>query len=138
MRLVSPIALAVGLAIATPVISGPAAAAGIGIVLLHARGSWPGFFDNIAPQLQAAGYKTAAPELCWSVHRQYSDTVDPCQKDIDTAVASLKAAGADQIVLAGHDLGALDAIYYSETHPGIAAVVAWEPRQNIRFPDDDD
>jgi hypothetical protein len=138
MRLAACLALIAGLAAAAPLAVPAADAAGIGIVLLHARGSWPGQFDDIVPKLQAAGYMTIAPEACWSVHRIYQGTVDECQGDIDVAIAGLKGGGADRIVLAGNDMGAMDALYYAGTHSGIAGVVAWGPRVVIRFPGDTD
>ena len=85
MRLTSSIAAILGLLFAVP-IAAPADAAGIGIVLLHLRGGWPGEFENIAPKLEAAGYPTIAPEACWSVHRIYAGTVDECQGDIDVTL----------------------------------------------------
>jgi pimeloyl-ACP methyl ester carboxylesterase len=137
MRLTSSIAAILGLLFAVP-IAAPADAAGIGIVLLHLRGGWPGEFENIAPKLEAAGYPTIAPEACWSVHRIYAGTVDECQGDIDVAISGLKGRGMDRIVIAGHDMGGLDAIYYAGTHPGLAGLIVWGPRVNIRFNGDDD
>jgi dienelactone hydrolase len=139
MRLASSLALILGLALTAPLLAPRAAdAAGIGIVLLHARGSWPGQFDGVAPKLQAAGYATVAPEACWSVHRIYQGTVDQCQVDIDKAIATLKSGGADQIVLAGNDMGGMDALYYAGGHTGLAGIVAWGPRDVIRLPGDSD
>jgi pimeloyl-ACP methyl ester carboxylesterase len=133
-------AVALGLSIAVTFGLGAASAsaAGIGVVLVHLRGGWPGEFDNIVPKLEAAGYPTVAPEMCWSVHRLYAGTVDECQGEIDVTIASLKARGIDRVVLAGHDFGGMDAIYYAGTRPGIAAVIAWGPRANIRATGDDD
>src|SRR4051812_29516994 len=139
MRLITPLALILGLAFAGPLaVPAPADAAGTGIILLHARGSWPGFFDNIVPKLEAAGYPVIVPEACWSVHRIYGGTVDECQSDIDVAISGLKGRGMDRIVLAGHDMGGLDAIYYAGTHSGLAGLIVWGPRANIRFNGDED
>src|SRR6185295_10436755 len=49
-----------------------------------------------------------------------------------------KGRGMDRIVIAGHDMGGLDAIYYAGTHPGLAGLIVWGPRVNIRFTGDDD
>src|SRR5215210_479921 len=112
-------ALAIGLGLAVTFGLGiaPAAAAGVGVVLIHLRGGWPGEFDNIVPKLEAAGYATIAPEMCWSVHRLYPGTLDECQGDIDFTLADLKGRGVDRIVLAGHDLGGMAAAYYAARHP---------------------
>ena len=132
------IAAALGLSLTLGLGVASSSAAGIGIVLMHARGSWPGQFDGVVPKLQAAGYMVVAPEMCWSVHRIYPAPVENCQGDIDTAIAGLKAAGADQIVVAGNDMGGMDALYYAGTHPGLAGVVALGPRVVIRLPGDSD
>jgi pimeloyl-ACP methyl ester carboxylesterase len=137
MRLASSLALILALLFAAP-LAVPADAAGIGVVLLHLRGGWPGEFENITPKLEAAGYPTIAPEACWSVHRIYAGTFDECQGDIDVAIAGLKGRGMDKIIVAGHDMGGLDAIYYAGTHPGVAGVIAWGPRANIRTNGDED
>src|SRR5438105_15679282 len=139
MRLASPLALILGLTFAAPLaVPATADAAGVGIVLLHLRGGWPGEFETIIPKLEAAGYATVAPEACWSVHRIYAGTVDECQSDIDVAISGLKAKGMDRIVIAGHDMGGMDAIYYAGTHPGLAGLIVWGPRVNIRLTGDDD
>jgi pimeloyl-ACP methyl ester carboxylesterase len=126
------LALAVGMGLAS------ASAAGIGIVLIHLRGGWPGEFDNIVPKLEAAGYRTIAPEMCWSVHKLYSGTIDKCQEDIDVAIAGLKGRGMDKIILAGHDFGGMDVAYYAGTHPGVSGLIVWGPRVNIRAAGDED
>src|SRR5262249_3687221 len=78
------------------------------------------------------------PEACWSVHRTYGGTVDQCLVDVDNAINALKAGGADRIVLAGNDMGGMNAIYYAGKHPHLAGLVLWGPRANIRFPGDED
>jgi pimeloyl-ACP methyl ester carboxylesterase len=128
-------------ALAVAAVVGPglssASAAGIGIVLVHFRSSWPGEFDNIRPKLEAAGYMTIAPEMCWSVFKLYGATLDECQKEIDVAIAGLKGRGADRIVVAGHDSGGMSALHYAGAHPELAGLIVWGPRANIRFNDDE-
>src|SRR4051794_5666236 len=68
--------VAVGIAV-------PANAAGVGVVLLHARNSFPTQFDGIVPRLAAAGYQTVAVNACWSDRRTYGATSAECQLDID-------------------------------------------------------
>jgi pimeloyl-ACP methyl ester carboxylesterase len=131
-------ALALGLAFSAGLPLPSASAAGIGVVLVHVRGGWPGAFDNVVPKIQAAGYPTIAPEMCWSVHKLYSGTIDECQGDIDVAIEGLKGRGVDKIVLAGHDLGGMDVVYYANRHPGVAGIIVWGPRANIRANGDED
>ncbi len=115
--------LAIPLALGAP----KADAEGIGVVLLHAGGSWPGQFERLAPKLEEAGYGVAAPEACWSVHRNYAHTVDECLADVDSAIATLRGEGYDRFVVAGHDLGALNALYYADGHSDLAGVIVWGP-----------
>jgi pimeloyl-ACP methyl ester carboxylesterase len=124
--------------IVTGLAAASASAAGIGVVLVHFRSSWPGEFDNIRPKLEAAGYATIAPEMCWSVHKLYSSDLHGCMGDIDVAIAGLKGRGADRIVLAGHDSGGMAAIYYATMHPELAGLIVWGPRANVRGSSDDD
>jgi pimeloyl-ACP methyl ester carboxylesterase len=137
MRLASLLALLLGVAAAAPLAAPPAAALGVGVVILHARGSWPGYFDNVVPKLAAAGYHASVPDACWSVHRIYAAPVDDCMADVDAAIADLKGRGLDRIVLAGHDLGGAFAIYYAARHPELAGVIVWGPRINIRNESDE-
>jgi pimeloyl-ACP methyl ester carboxylesterase len=120
------------LALVTVLASAAAHAAGIGVVLLHAGSSWPGQFENLGPRLEGAGFGQIAPQTCWSVNRLYGGTVEECQADIDKAIAALRDKGYDRIVLAGHDLGALVALYYADGHHDLAGVVVWGPRSGGR------
>lgn len=114
----------------------PANAAGVGVVLLHARNSFPTQFDGIVPRLTAAGYPAVAVNACWSDRRTYGGTAAECQGDIDTAIADLKGRGMDSVVVAGNDVGGMFALYYAGNHPDIAGVVAWGPRAFVRTGND--
>jgi pimeloyl-ACP methyl ester carboxylesterase len=109
----------------------PAAAAGlqgVGVVFLHGKGVWSGAFDGGIPAaLEAEGAVTASPEMPWSLLRIYGATYDEALREIDTAVAGLKARGATRVVVIGHSLGANAAIGYAARRRGIAAVVAISP-----------
>jgi len=112
-----------------------AAAAGqlqdFGVVYLHGKGAWPGAFNGgILDALRAEGALAATPEMPWSFHRRYGATYDQAMAEIDTAVAGLKAKGAQRIVIIGHSLGANAAIGYAARRPdlaGLAGVVALSP-----------
>ena len=134
--LTSSLALVFGLALAAPLAT-PATAAGIGVVLLHARNSLPSQFDAMLPRLEAAGYAGIGVNACWSARRTYGGTPSECQVDIDNAIAALKARGMDRFVIAGNDYGGMYALYYAASHPQIAGVVAWGPRANIRAANDE-
>ncbi len=139
MRLTAKITtLALGVAMTIGLGLASASAAGIGVVLLHFRSGWPGEFDNIVPKLEAAGYATIAPEMCWSVHKIYASAIAQCQTEIDVAIAGLKGRGMDRIVLAGHELGGLDAALYASSHPELAGLIVWGPRSTVRSYQDED
>jgi pimeloyl-ACP methyl ester carboxylesterase len=102
--------------------------AGVGVVFLHGKGVWSGAFDGGIPSaLEADGAVTATPEMPWSIIRMYGATYDEAMREIDDAVAGLKARGATRIVVIGHSLGANAAIGYAARHREVAAVVAISP-----------
>ncbi len=119
-------ALCLLLLIATPVAA--AGLQGTGVVFLHGKGVWAGAFDGGIPAaLQAEGAVAVSPEMPWSFSRIYGATYEEAMREIDSAVAGLKAKGATRIVIIGHSLGANAAIGYAAHRHGIAAVVALSP-----------
>ena len=101
---------------------------GLGVVYLHGKAGWPGGMNGgIIGELKEEGAVVAAPEMPWSFHRRYDATFDQAMTEIDAAIASVKAEGANRIVLLGHSLGANAAIGYAARHPGLAGVVALAP-----------
>jgi pimeloyl-ACP methyl ester carboxylesterase len=113
----------------------------IGIVVLHGKQGTGGGDRTTAPFLQAlrgAGYTTQAPTMCWSRSRMYDATWPDCVREIDTAVAALRAAGARRIVVAGMSQGGNAAITYGAQHPELAGVIALapagQPKQLVNAP----
>ena len=76
--------------------------------------------------------------MCWSRKREFGLSYTDCFRDIDTAIAELKAKGAAAIVVAGLSLGGNAAIGYGATHPGLLGVIglapADDPRSKARQP----
>src|SRR5450432_2290546 len=65
---------------------------GTGVVFLHGKGVWTGAFDGGIPAaLEAEGAVVASPEMPWSFTRMYGATYDEAMREIDDAVAGLKA-----------------------------------------------
>jgi pimeloyl-ACP methyl ester carboxylesterase len=119
-------ALCLMVLIATPVHA--AGLQGLGVVFLHGKGVWAGAFDGGIPAaLEADGAVAAAPNMPWSISRMYGATYEEAMREIDAAVAGLKAKGATRIVIIGHSLGANAAIGYAARRHGVAAVVALSP-----------
>jgi len=101
---------------------------GTGVVFLHGKGVWTGAFDGGIPAaLEAEGAVAVSPEMPWSLGRIYGATYDEAMREIDAAVAELKAKGATRIVIIGHSLGANAAIGYAARRREVAAVVALSP-----------
>lgn len=101
----------------------------IGVVVLHGK-QGTGGDRTTAPFLRAltnAGYAVQAPTMCWSGSRIYDMAFPDCLREIDTAVAALRAAGARRIVVAGQSLGGLAALVYGAQHPELAGVVGLAP-----------
>ncbi len=101
----------------------------IGIVVLHGKQGMSGDRPT-APFLQAlrnAGYTVQAPTMCWAGSRIYDATFPDCLREVDTAIAALRAAGARRIVVAGQSLGGDAAIVYASHHPDLAGVIALAP-----------
>ncbi len=106
--------------------------ADMGIVVLHGTQGRPSD-KTIEPLLQTlrdAGYKTQAPEMCWSGDRIYDASYEDCLKEIDIAVAALREAGARRIVVAGQSRGGSAALIYATQHPELAGVIASAPAAN--------
>jgi dienelactone hydrolase len=103
------------------------AAGGLGIVLLHGKTGTPNQFDKLAKALTDDGYIVATPEMCWSKARIFDEPFSKCLKDVDAAVAKLRGAGAEVVVVAGMSQGGMAALDYGVDHAGIAAIVAMAP-----------
>src|SRR5690242_4523838 len=80
--------------------------------------------------LKAAGYLVQAPEMCWSRNRIYDARFPDCLRDIDAAIARLRAADARRIVVAGQSEGGNAALTYAASHPDLAGVIAMAPAGN--------
>ncbi len=120
LALLAASALSSGLAVV------PAAAEGVGVVLLHAWRGTPNQFLRVVPRYEEAGFGVVAPEMCWSRKRLYGGMLDDCMADIDKAITDLHDKGYDQVVVGGHAMGALVAMYYADSHP-VAGVLAMSP-----------
>jgi dienelactone hydrolase len=99
-----------------------------GVVVMH--GKWGGidkYITPIAGALGGAGYRVANIEMPWSKARMYDVDYGAAMKEIDAAVAKLKADGAKRIVVLGHSLGANAALGYAATRDGLSGVIGLAP-----------
>jgi pimeloyl-ACP methyl ester carboxylesterase len=99
----------------------------VGVVLLHGKTGTPDQFETVASTLIEAGIPVETPEMCWSAGRLYDAAFAECMEDIETAIGYLRQDGITRIVVGGHSLGALGALSYAATHPGLAGIIALAP-----------
>ncbi len=109
----------------------PSAAAGtLGIVLMHGPHGTTSARSPLAPFMRAlgrAGILYVAPNMPWSRSRYIAKDVEGSLKEIDQAVAKLKAKGTTKIVGGGHSIGANAAMIYGAHRKNIAGVMAIAP-----------
>lgn len=105
----------------------PAAAQspGIGIVIMHGKGGSPTkHVADLASSLEGKGYLVANLDMPWSGQRDYDANVAAAEKQVESALESLRAKGAAKLFVAGHSQGGLFALYFGGKHPvdGIVAI----------------
>jgi pimeloyl-ACP methyl ester carboxylesterase len=127
--------VAAGLAVAA-LLAAPAQAR-IGVVLLHGNLSSPLQFYDMLTVFEDARIGVQIPEMCWSGRRSYDRPVINCMRDVDLAIDRLKAGGHDQIVVAGHSMGGINALLYAAHHTGLAGIVVFAPGERTARPDSD-
>lgn len=90
-----------------------AAPTDVGIVLLHGKWGSPNQMQSLARDLEAKGYKVAAPEAAWSGRRLYDKDYPAALQEIKAQADALRGKGAKKIVIAGQSLGANAAVAYA-------------------------
>jgi len=103
----------------------------IGIVIMHGKGGSPDrHVDGLARELKKKGYEVANIEMPWSGRREYDVDTDAADAEIDKAIASLRAAGAQKVFVSGHSQGGAFAVHYGATHP-VDGVIAIAPGGSV-------
>jgi pimeloyl-ACP methyl ester carboxylesterase len=106
----------------------------IGIVIMHGKGGSPArHVSGLASSLEQKGYLVANLEMPWSGNREYNAGVDAAEKEVDAALDSLRAKGANKVFVAGHSQGGLFALHYGGKHP-VDGVIAIAPGGNVANP----
>ena len=106
----------------------------IGVVIMHGKGGSPaGRVSSLASSLEQKGYLVANLEMPWSGRREYDVGVDVAEGEIEAALASLRAKGANKVFVAGHSQGGLFAIHYGGKHP-VDGIIAIAPGGNVANP----
>lgn len=101
----------------------------IGVVLIHGKWGEPNsrFLYKLNHAIESAGVLVEKPEMPWSGSRFYDASYEDAMKEIDTAVAKLKAKGAQRIVVGGHSFGANAGIGYATSRDGLAGILLLAP-----------
>jgi pimeloyl-ACP methyl ester carboxylesterase len=97
----------------------------IGIVLMHGKGGSPTrYVSGLASSLAKKGYLVANLEMPWSGRRDYDVSVSVAEREIESALDTLRSKGAKKLFVAGHSQGGLFALYFGSKHfvDGIIAI----------------
>lgn len=96
----------------------------IGVVLMHGKGGRPDLYiGGLRSGLESAGVLVDSRLMPWGEGRIYDKSYEDTMKEIDAAVARLKADGAKKIVVAGHSIGANAALGYAARRDGLSGVI---------------
>lgn len=106
----------------------------IGIVVMHGKGGSPNkFVADLAATLQQHGLRVANLEMAWSGRRDYDVPVSQAQAEVEAALQTLRAQGAQKLFVAGHSQGGLFAFHLG----GVLAldgVIAIAPGGSVSAP----
>lgn len=97
----------------------------IGIVIMHGKGGSPTkHVSDLASSLEAQGFLVANPEMPWSGRRDYDVNVGGAEREVESALSSLRDKGAQKLFVAGHSQGGLFALYFGGKHivDGVIAI----------------
>lgn len=126
--------VALGLAAVSLAQSALAQAPAIGVVIMHGKGGTPTkWVAPLASGLERKGYLVADLEMPWSGKRHYDADVDAADKQVDAALAALRAKGAKKLFVAGHSQGGVFVLHYGSGHP-VDGIIAIAPGGNVANP----
>lgn len=103
----------------------------IGIVIMHGKGGSPArLVADLASALESKGLLVANPEMPWSGRREYDASVADAEKEVESALGSLRAKGAAKLFVAGHSQGGVFALYFGNKH-AVDGIIAIAPGGNV-------
>jgi len=106
----------------------------MGAVVMHGKGGSPTkFVVEVAAALEQKGYLVANLDMPWSGSRNYDVDTDRAEKEIDEALAAMKAKGAKKVFVIGHSQGGAFALHYGGKH-AVDGVVAIAPGGSVDSP----
>jgi len=103
----------------------------IGIVLMHGKGGSPTqHVSDLAAALERKGVLVANLEMPWSGRRNYDVDVSSAEREVESALTSLRGKGAQKLFVAGHSQGGLFALYFGGKHV-VDGIIAISPAGNV-------
>ncbi|MCX7166658.1 MAG: alpha/beta fold hydrolase [Rhodocyclales bacterium] len=106
----------------------------IGIVVMHGKGGAPTkHVSELASSLEGQGFLVANLDMPWSGRRDYDVDVGAAEREVESALSSLRDKGAKKLFVAGHSQGGLFAVYFGGRHL-LDGVVAIAPGGNAGSP----
>jgi pimeloyl-ACP methyl ester carboxylesterase len=103
----------------------------LGIVIMHGKGGSPTrHVSDLASSLEGKGYLIANLEMPWSGRRNYDVNVSAAEKEVESALDTLRSKGAQKLFVAGHSQGGVFAIYLG-TKQSIDGIIAIAPGGNV-------
>jgi hypothetical protein len=104
---------------------------GIGLVIMHGKGSSPmRHVPELASGLQAKGVCVANLEMPWSARRSYDVDVLAADKEVEAALDTLRGKGAKALFVSGLSQGGLFALHFGTAHH-VDGIIAIAPGGNV-------
>jgi alpha-beta hydrolase superfamily lysophospholipase len=105
-----------------------------GIVIMHGKGGSPTrYVADLASSLEKKGYPVANLEMPWSGKRGYDVSVSSAERELESALDSLRNKGAKKLFVIGHSQGGLFVLYFGTKHI-VDGVIAIAPGGNVSSP----
>lgn len=115
----------------SPAATAQTPSSGIGTVIMHGKGGTPAKnVANLASSLEEKGYLVANLEMPWSRRRGYDVSVRVAEKEVESALETLRSKGAKKLFVIGHSQGGLFALYFGNKHI-IDGIIAIAPGGNV-------
>lgn len=134
VRICATLALAIVVAAMTHASAAQSPSPGVGIVIMHGKGGSPArFVSDLASSLEEKGYLVANLEMPWSGRRDYDVNVEAAEKEVQSALDSLRSKGAKRLFVAGHSQGGLFALYFGGKRV-VDGVIAIAPGGSVGSP----
>ena len=103
----------------------------IGMVLMHGKGGSPSrYVSELASALEGKGYLVANLEMPWSQSREYDVEVSAAEAQVEEALSSLRARGAQKLFVAGHSQGGAFALHFAGGHQ-VNGIICIAPGGNV-------